>query len=258
MVRNLAAQAEAIWPQEERLFDRYALPDAARVLDVGCGTGEISGRLARRLLRAEVLGVDVLEQHLRLARERHAALAPRLSFARADAYALPLREASFDLVTCRHLSQSIPDFHLVLEQARRVLRPGGWMHLLAEDYLMLHLPAMRARLDPDDFWHGAVMPFFRATGTDGRSGRHGYTLMREAGFRDVSVEYVVVDTTRCGNDALARILSAWRDGYVDAAASVLARDPAEIRARFDSMIDSLREPLAYAAWHVPVIAGRKG
>ena len=35
MVRNLAAQAEAIWPQEQALFARYGL-GAARVLDVGC------------------------------------------------------------------------------------------------------------------------------------------------------------------------------------------------------------------------------
>ena len=42
MVRNLAAQAEAIWPQEEPIFDRHPLGDSA-VLDVGCGTGEITG-----------------------------------------------------------------------------------------------------------------------------------------------------------------------------------------------------------------------
>ena len=47
MVRNLAAQAEAIWPQEKPLFDRYRLPIEANVLDAGCGTGEISLRLAQ-------------------------------------------------------------------------------------------------------------------------------------------------------------------------------------------------------------------
>lgn len=36
MVRGLAAQAEAIWPQESAFFDRYTLPDGARVLDLGC------------------------------------------------------------------------------------------------------------------------------------------------------------------------------------------------------------------------------
>ena len=44
MVRNLAAQAQAIWPQEEPLVRSYPAPSA--VLDVGCGTGEITSRVA--------------------------------------------------------------------------------------------------------------------------------------------------------------------------------------------------------------------
>ena len=46
MVRNLAAQAEAIWPQESVLLTRYPLPASLRILDAGCGTGEASVRLA--------------------------------------------------------------------------------------------------------------------------------------------------------------------------------------------------------------------
>ena len=70
MVRNLAAQAEAIWPQEAPLFRRYALPDQPDVLDAGCGTGEISCRLAQLLPAAQVLGVDIIDSHLILARSR--------------------------------------------------------------------------------------------------------------------------------------------------------------------------------------------
>jgi len=72
MVRTLAAQAECIWPQERPLFERYRLPDDCRILDAGCGTGEISSRLARLYSRASVLGVDVLDV-LALARMRAAA-----------------------------------------------------------------------------------------------------------------------------------------------------------------------------------------
>ncbi len=49
MVRTLDAQARAIWPQEVELFRRYSLPSEARILDAGCGTGEISSRLAETL-----------------------------------------------------------------------------------------------------------------------------------------------------------------------------------------------------------------
>ena len=70
MVRNLAAQASAIWPQEAPLFARYALPRAPRILDAGCGTGEITSRLAELFPEANVLGIDIIDHHLELARMR--------------------------------------------------------------------------------------------------------------------------------------------------------------------------------------------
>ncbi len=52
MVRNLDAQARAIWPQEISLVRRYALPDATRILDAGCGTGEEALHGWRNFFRA--------------------------------------------------------------------------------------------------------------------------------------------------------------------------------------------------------------
>ena len=63
MVRNLAAQARAIWPQEAPLIRRYALPAEPRILDAGCGTGEGASRLAELFPQARVLGVDIIDEH---------------------------------------------------------------------------------------------------------------------------------------------------------------------------------------------------
>src|SRR5687767_2991666 len=87
MVRNLAAQADAIWPQEEPIVRSHALPDAPRILDVGCGTGEIALRLAKLFPRATITGVDVIESHLAIARSR--CDDPRVTFEVADAFELP-------------------------------------------------------------------------------------------------------------------------------------------------------------------------
>ena len=70
MVRNLAAQIEAIWPQEEPIFKRH--PPPARILDVGCGTGEVISRLARLFPKASFTGVDLEESHLERARAKNA------------------------------------------------------------------------------------------------------------------------------------------------------------------------------------------
>ena len=80
MVRNLAAQADAIWPQEQRFFDRYQLGVEAQILDAGCGTGEISARLAAMFPRAAILGIDLVDDHLARAGEKCAAAGSRVRF----------------------------------------------------------------------------------------------------------------------------------------------------------------------------------
>src|SRR5687767_6624796 len=116
MVRNLAAQAEAIWPQEGPIFGRHALPAAPAILDVGCGTGEITLRLAAAFPGATLVGVDLIEPHLALARERAraAGVADRVTFAQGDAFELGFAAATFDLVVCRHMLQAVPTPERVL------------------------------------------------------------------------------------------------------------------------------------------------
>src|SRR5688572_33480580 len=94
MVRTLAAQARAIWPQEAPLFARYGLPAAPRILDAGCGTGEASSRLAELYPGGRVLGVDVLDGSLDRARSSYGHLAPRPAFENRSGYELGLPDTS--------------------------------------------------------------------------------------------------------------------------------------------------------------------
>src|SRR5690606_8712816 len=57
MLRTLAAQAEAIWPSERALLERYMLRGPIQIADIGCGSGEITARLAGVYPEARVLGV---------------------------------------------------------------------------------------------------------------------------------------------------------------------------------------------------------
>ncbi len=254
MVRNLAAQAEAIWPQERELFRRYGLPDDAAILDAGCGTGEGSSRLAALFPRARVLGVDILEAHLDLARSRYAALTPRLKFERRSIYELGLPDGSFDLVVCRHVTHAIPHAERVYAELARVTRRGGRLHLIPEDYGMLHFP--RTTPDPRDFWHEVPVKYGAATETDLFIGRHTPGLLRRLGLTDITVDFVLVDTLRVPRQTFAAILEAWRDGYAEVIANVSRFTREEAVAYFDRMIASVRDPDAYAVWMVPVVGAR--
>jgi ubiquinone/menaquinone biosynthesis C-methylase UbiE len=254
MVRNLAAQANAIWPQEAPLLRRYALPLAARILDAGCGTGEASSRLAELFPRADVLGVDIIDAHLDLARARHQKWAPRLRFEHQSVYALEMEDRTFDLTVCRHVIHAIPHADRVIAELARVTRRGGYLHLIAEDYGMLHF--QRGAPDPTEFWHVAPKSFGEATGTDLFVGRNACGIVARLGLTDISIDYIVIDTLRVPRETFAAILEAWRDGYADAIDEVTPITREAALAYFSQMIANIRDPFGYAVWMVPVVSAR--
>ncbi len=250
MVRNLAAQAEAIWPQEEPIVRGYGAP--TDILDVGCGTGEITSRIARLFPEARVTGVDLLEPHLALARSRYAGLGDRVQFRRADAFELPFERASFDLVVCRHVLQAVPQPERVLAELVRVARPGARLHLLLEDYDMIH--AAPARLDVGSFWHVAPRVLAGATGVDTHIGRNVHRHLRALPLDDVRIDYAIVDTQRVPRETFAAIIEAWRDGYADDISAYMGLPPSDVRDHFDATIECIRN--GYAVWFVPLVSAR--
>jgi demethylmenaquinone methyltransferase / 2-methoxy-6-polyprenyl-1,4-benzoquinol methylase len=89
-----------------------------RVLDIGCGTGVLEERMGH----AEVVGVDITEEMLRLAHEK--GIASIRSLGLADGENLPFRDESFDcIVSCYVVKYCNPS--RFVHEAARVLRPGG-------------------------------------------------------------------------------------------------------------------------------------
>ena len=154
----------------------------------------------------------------------------------------------------RHVLHSIPYAERVLAELVRVTRRGGRLHLIPEDYGMLHF--RRGRLDPREFWHAGPAQFGEATNTDLFVGRHAYGILTDLGLSDITVDYVIVDTIRVPRETFASILEAWRDGYLGPIAEYTHFTREQAAAYFEQMIADIRDPRAYAVWMVPVIGAR--
>lgn len=117
----------------EHYLSEIQAPKGARVLEVGCGTGAVSRRIAELWDGSEVVGLDPSPVFLERARElaRHLS---RVSFCEGDGRALEFGDESFDLVVFHTTLCHVPEPHKALREAYRVLRPNGWLAAFDGDY----------------------------------------------------------------------------------------------------------------------------
>jgi len=170
---------------------KRAQPQAGEhALDVGCGTGETTGDLARHVAPGgSVTGLDISELMLSEARRHNQDHDVPVRFHVADAQVHAFEDATFDLVFSRFGVMFFEDSVAAFANLRRALKPegrlafacwqsvdrNGWVHV-PRDIVAQHI-ALEGSADPT-----APGPF--AFGPEGRAA----DLLRQAGFADVTVE----------------------------------------------------------------------
>jgi len=106
----------------------FGLHEDETVLDVGCGTGNLTVALTKALAKdGRVVAVDISPRMIEVARAK--VNDPRVTFHVADAVALPLKHASCNRVVCFSVWPHFADQDAVAREVARVLRRGGHVHV---------------------------------------------------------------------------------------------------------------------------------
>ena len=108
------------------LVEMAELKGDETVLDLACGTGDITFEVARRLDGGRGIGLDITHAMLEIAeRKRRRSELNHVSFHRADILSMPFADESFDRVTGGYALRNVSDLPAALAEIKRVLKPGG-------------------------------------------------------------------------------------------------------------------------------------
>jgi SAM-dependent methyltransferase len=185
MFRNPQGYEQLMGRWSRRLavpFIEFAgVENGERVLDVGAGTGSLSGALADRFDDCEIVAVERIEAYVNHARERLAGA--RIRFEVGDACALRFAGASFDRVLALLVVNFIDPPERGVAEMRRVARPGGTVAACGWDFgsgralsgpLWDAIVAVAPEMEPEHSRHTPL----------GRGGEHA-ALWKSCGLRDV-------------------------------------------------------------------------
>jgi len=172
-------------PVAEDLIEVARLQPGERVLDVACGTGVVTRLAAERLGAASlVAGLDVNPAMLAVARAETPSNIS-IDWYEASVESMPIEDEVFDVVLCQMGLQFVPDKMAALREMRRVLSPGGRVHVTVPGpkpaIFGIMTDALAHHLSPEAA--SFVDLVFSMHDVDALS-----ELMRSAGFRAVDVQ----------------------------------------------------------------------
>ncbi len=212
------------------------VPGDRHWLDVGCGTGALCAAILDRCSPSSVTAVEPSEGFLATARSN---LAGRAALRRGSATAIPLDDASVDVVVSGLVLNFVPDPRAALHEMARVTRKGGTIAAYVWDYagkmeLMRHFWDAAVAVDPSaaKLDEGVRFPLCRPEALE--------TLFAGAGLEGVAVKAIDIPTSFAGFD------DYWRPflgGQGPAPAYAMSLDESA-RAR---LRDLIRERLPAAA-----------
>lgn len=174
-------------------LDLILADEEAIVLDVACGTGDLSLELKKNA-KARVLGSDFCHPMLAIAKDKTAEAGAAIQYVEGDAMTLPFADETFDAVTIAFGLRNLSNFRDGLAELGRILKPGGKLAVL--EFSSPVVPGFRGLFN---FYFNRILPRIGGV-VSGSRGAYEYLpdsvskfpdqkrlveMMREVGFESV-------------------------------------------------------------------------
>ncbi|WP_128544226.1 class I SAM-dependent methyltransferase [Larkinella soli] len=243
--------AQVLAPHTRPALSAIPLPPGARILDVGCGIGETTRLLAEVYPDGTVTGLDQDENLLAVARQKSFPAGVKVEFVQGEAGRLPFEEGRFDFVFSRYILMHVPDVPLVLQEMKRVCKPGGLVFAQEPD-------ATAIQCFPERPAYTRLGGFFTKLFNDAYIGRK-----MESYFRALDLEEVgVLGTLKYETGEEAALKRLYRLTAEAVGPTLLRRDLIS-EAKLEALLREFRQVEAETRTFVlshPIIAvwGRKG
>jgi ubiquinone/menaquinone biosynthesis C-methylase UbiE/acyl carrier protein len=202
-IRRLDAQVDLFWKSEWQLLTRYGLQEDMDFLDCGCGPGRLIELLKGEMpgLRCSGLEMDpILVEAANLKLRERGYSDCRVIEGTAEKPGLP--EAAFDFITMRLVLEHVPDPVVALESLRRLLKPGGRIFIISNDFEN-HTRTWPPVPELDPLYE-AYCASRRKDHGDPCIGRRVPRLLASSGFSIVAQEIEVAHNAIVGDDAFFR------------------------------------------------------
>jgi ubiquinone/menaquinone biosynthesis C-methylase UbiE len=178
---NQAEQLSAL------LSANLVLEPGERLLEIGCGVGAVLGQIGLAHPDVQLLGIDISPAQIEAAKRHLQGLGlEQVELVVGDGAALPWPGDQIDRVRLVWVMEHLSNPIAVLEEAKRVLRPGGTIHLTETDYASLRVSPPDAAIDA---LLQAFITHFNRHG-DAHAGPRLGPWLEQSGFCEVSVEMV--------------------------------------------------------------------
>ncbi len=148
------------------------------ILEIGSGLGIIAGSMAERDRSVQVTGIEYAQEQINQCPTHH----PNLQFVQGDAQQLPFDDAQFDVVYGRYILEHLNNPQQALQEAYRVLKPGGIIYFQENAISLMRVFPECPRFQ--EVWQQFIT-LQAQLGGDAEVGTKLYSLAYHAGFKDI-------------------------------------------------------------------------